>query len=201
MRDQISDRCPSHHQDESDNDASHLSGHSSHSNTSDSNGSSFHTIRQSTQPPGTLLHHFPHTNTSRSSSGNAKAGHILHWLHILEGGPTKFEHTIAHNWCHPSEPLALFAIVCHKSTMVKAMHGFNTIIIQDEHHTTNGRVRFFLGNRITAANEHGWHLHNPPLCTTHNCDTLLTYYTGSPTTEHTIHNSTDMFLPLTTTGN
>ena len=101
---------------------------------------------------------------------------------------------------HPSDPIALFAIVCHRSTVIKAAHGFNTIIVQDEDHATNGRIGFFLGDRIAAANEHGWHLQNLPLCTTRDWYTLLTTYTGSPATEHTIRNSNNVFLPPTTTS-
>ena len=85
--------------------------------------------------------------------------------------------------------------------IIKVAHGFNMIIILDEHHSANGWVRFFLGDCITAPTEHRWHLQNPPLCTTCNWDTLLTNYTGSPATKHTISNSNDMFLPLTMTGN
>ena len=71
--------------------------------------------------------------------------------------------------------------------------------MQDEDHAANGRISFFLGDRIAAANEHGWHLQNPPLCTTCNWYTLLTNYTGSPAPEH-IRNSNDVFLPPTITG-
>ena len=62
-------------------------------------------------------------------------------------------------------------------------------------------LSFFLGDRIAAAYGQGWHLQNPAMCTTHNWETLLTNYTGSPATEHTISTSNDVFLPLTTTGN
>ena len=196
MREQISNHC-SFHDDKSNDDASH----SGHSNTSDSNGSNFHTGHQPNRPLGMLLHHFPHTSTSQSSSGDAEAMHILHWLRILEEGPTKFEHTIAQNQRHPSEPIALFAIVCRNSTIIKVVHGFNMIVILDEHHHANGGVRFFLGNHIAAPTEHGWHLQNPPLCTMHNWDTLLTNYTSSPATKHTISSSNEVFLPLTMNGN
>ena len=63
--------------DESADDASHPSGHS---NTLDSNGSAFRTCCQPTKPQGTLLHHFPLTSTSWSSSGESDTMHILHWL-------------------------------------------------------------------------------------------------------------------------
>ena len=109
-----------------------------------------------------------HTSTSQSSSGDAEAMHILHWLQILEEGPTKFECMITRNWCHPLEPIALFTIVCRNSTIIKVTRGFNMIIVLDKHHRANGWVGFFLGDHIAAPTKHGWHLQNPPLCTMHN---------------------------------
>ena len=122
---------------------------------------------QQPHPPGTLLHRFPISNNNQRSLGKAEAKYILHWLCILGDGPTKFERAIARNRRHPSDPIALFTIVCQQSMVVKAAHGFNTIIVQDKDHAANGRIGFFLGDRIAAANEHGWHLQNPPLCTAH----------------------------------
>ena len=72
--------------------------------------------------------------------------------------------------------------------------------MQDEDHAANGRIGFFLGDRIAAANEHGWQLQNPPLCTACDWNTILMTYTGSPAPEHSIRNSSDMFLPPTTTS-
>ena len=147
-----------------------------------------------------FLHRFPINNNNQSSSGKAEAEYILHWLCILGDRPTKFERAIARNRHHLSDPIALFAIVCHRSTVIKAAHGFNTIIMQDEDHAANRRIGFFLGGRIAAANEHGGHLQNLPLCTTHDWNTLLTNYTSSPAPKHTICNSNDVFLPPTNPG-
>ena len=112
--------------------------HSECSYMSDSNGSDLHTHHQTSQPPGTLLHRFPITSTNSSSSGEEEAAHILQWLRILREGPTKFECATAQNRCHPSEPIALFAMVGRQSTIINAMHGFGTIIVLDENHTANG---------------------------------------------------------------
>ena len=103
----------SSHYDDSNDNISHTSTRSGYSDTSDSNGSNFRTSRQQTQPPGTLLHRFPINNNNQSSSGKAEAEYILHWLRILGDGPTKFERAIARNRHHPSDPIALLAIVCH----------------------------------------------------------------------------------------
>ena len=190
----------SSHYNDSDDNISDTSTCSGYSNTSNSNGSNFRTSHQQTQPPGMLSHRFPINNNNQSSSGKAEAEYILHWLCILGDRPTKFERAIARNRHHLSDPIALFAIVCHRSTVIKAAHGFNTIIMQDEDHAANRRIGFFLGGRIAAANEHGWHLQNLPLCTTHDWNTLLTNYTSSPAPKHTICNSNDVFLPPTNTG-
>ena len=188
------------HYDDSDDSISHTSTRSGYSDTSDSNGSKFRTPHQQPHPPGMLLHHFPISNNNQSSSGKAEADYILHWLCILGDRPTKFERAIARNRRHPSDPIALFTIVCQRSMVVKAAHGFNTIIVQDEDHAANGHIGLFLGNRIDAANEHGWHLQNPPLCTARDWNTILTNYTSSPAPKHSIRNSSDVFLPPTTTG-
>ena len=182
--------------EESDDNASHQ--HSTCSYTSDSNDSDLRTHHQTSQPPGTLLHRFPITGTSRSSSGEEEAAHILQWLRILKEGPTKFERATARNRRHPSEPIAIFAMVGRQSTVITAAHGFGTIIVLDENHTANGRVGFFLGDRIAAPTQNGWHLQNPPLGTTRDWTSLLSTYTGSPATERTISKSQELFLPPTT---
>ena len=96
------------------------------------------THHQPSQPPGTLLHRFLITGTNQSSAGEDEAAHILHWLQILREGPTKFERVTAWNHRHPSEPIALFAMVGRNSTIIKVMHGFGTKILLNENHPANG---------------------------------------------------------------
>ena len=136
-----------------------------------------------------LLHSFPVSSEHQTTSVDANAAHILCWLKILRQDPLSSTRQLPTTIATPQTHLCSLPWWPAKSTMVKIIHSFATIVIHDEHHCTNGCTGFFIGNCIAAPMDHGWHLQNPPLGTR-----------SSPAEECTISESNNVFLPASMNG-
>ena len=172
-----------------------------YSSASDSNDSHFRINGPTNAPPGTLLYQFTIGASTRANTATTDAAHILRWLRIMKEGQGKFERAIARNLRHPTEPLALFATVNKRSTIVRVAHGFRRIVMPNSGHPANGHIGYFLGDRIAAISGQAWHLQDPSLCTIRDWASLLATYDGSPASESTITKSNAAFLSPKSNGN
>ena len=73
-----------------------------------------------------LLHHYP---PAIDNTQDDDALHILHWLDIMDKGPTSFKREIAQNLCNTYTTPALFAILPTWSDCFKVAHGFKGMIL------------------------------------------------------------------------
>ena len=143
-------------------------------------------------PVGTLLHHHPPTSDNTQDDD---ALHILHWLDIIDEGPTSFEQEIAQNLHNTNATPTLFAILPTWSDCIKVAHGFKGMILSTNWHWANGHIRFFLSDCIAVHLAAGCQLQDPHLIITCNFITLLDTFTGIPASDQTISNSNAPLVP------
>ena len=72
------------------------------------------------------------------------------------------------------------------SNCIKVVHGFEGMILSTGWHWADGRIGFFLGDRITVQLMAGCQLQDPCLIITRNFDTLLDTFTGILASDQTI---------------
>ena len=147
-------------------------------------------------PDGSLLSHFP----CLTSTSNNNAEHILLWLEIMDDGPITFERKIARNLQHTKMAPALFAILPEWSETVKLAHGFSSMLLTNCDHWVDGKVGFFLGDRIAIPLTIGQRLQDPQLVLAQSFQTLLTNYHGIPASEQRITCCATMPVPASTKG-
>ena len=126
-------------------------------------------------PEGSLVNRYPCT----TSSPHEDAEHILLWPEIMEDGPVTFEREITRNLWHTEMALALFAILPEWSETVKLAHGFLTMLLTNHEHWADGKVGFFLGDRIAIPLANGQQLQDPQLVLAQSFQTLLTSFPAS----------------------
>jgi hypothetical protein len=149
-----------------------------------------------TPPDGTLLHRFP----CPTNNSDDDAEHILLWLDIMEAGPTAFEREIARNLRSSDIAPALFAILPTWSETVKLAHGFANMLLTNGKHWADGRVGFFLGDRIAVPLSTGCRLQDPRLVLTRSFHTLLSSFSGLPASEQRIKRNTAPTVTASTSG-
>ena len=136
-----------------------------------------------------------------ASTSDDDAKHILLWLDIMEVGPTSFEHKIACNLCSTDIAPTLFAILLTWSDTVKLAHGFANMLLTNGQHWANGRVGFFLGDCIAVPLSTGGQLQDPQLVLAMSFYTLLSSFSGLPTSEQCIKcNTAPAVVPAVPAG-
>jgi hypothetical protein len=130
--------------------------------------------------PGTLLYLSEQAKGDDSVNGMAAATHINKWTTILGQAGAAFERAMHKEsrrltW----RPLA-FAFLEPASNKVQLMHGIEEISMDNEEHDAEGRVGFFIGDRITVTIDDVVHQQDPQFCTVAMFPELTTHFHGKP---------------------
>jgi hypothetical protein len=118
----------------------------------------------------------------------------------MEGGPITFEREIARNLRHTEMAPALFAILPEWSETVKLAHGFSSMLLTNRKHWADGKVGFFLGDRITVPLATGQQLQDPRLVLARSFQMLLTSFSGVPASEQRITRCATTPVPASNKG-
>lgn len=173
----------------SDGDSSRTSS-DSEDQSDDENG--FTSNRETAHPMGSLQHQFP---ISDRDTPAASAQFILKWVQAIAAGPTTFERALNRERSRGQRPPVTFAMIPGASTRIKVAHGIEVIALDDEQHHEEGKIGFFLGDRISVHVDGNAHQRDPPLYVVQDFQELLTQYRGTVASHANCLKAEHHFLP------
>lgn len=132
-------------------------------------------------PQGSLLDHFPPHD---GDDHGIAAEFILKWTQALAAGATALERALGRERTREHRPPVTFALIANAGTRIKVAHGIEVIALEDERHPEEGKIGFFVGDRISVHVNGVIHQRDPPFCITQDFHELVQQFNGltaSPT--------------------
>jgi hypothetical protein len=181
--DSVADRKP---RAKPSNQRQPLKGKKSNSNTACVMGTAF---------PGTLLFLSEEAKGDDALDGTAAAAHINRWTDIIDSGDHALERALSKERSHLKRLPIVFGFVEPDSNQIQLAHGFEEITMDTEYHDADGRIGFFLGDRIITRIDNVAQQHDPPFCTVANFGKVTTQFHGKSATAAACAKATRHLLP------
>jgi hypothetical protein len=132
--------------------------------------------------PGTLLYLSEQAKGDDSVNGMAAATHINKWTAILGHANTEFERALHKESRRLTRHPIAFAFLEPASNKVQLLHGIEEIAMDNEEHDAEGRIGFFIGDRVTVTIDGVVHQQDPQFGTVATFPALTDKFQGKPAT-------------------
>jgi hypothetical protein len=155
--------------------------------------------RQGNEPigaPGTLLYLSEAAKGDDAALDNTTAAsHINKWSAILKAGDRALERALHKERRRTQRSPIVFAMLAPGSSKIHLAHGFEEVTVDEDEHEADGKIGFFLGDRITTKVDGTIQLHDPPVYFADTFEALATQFQGKPATQAACKQASNTLIP------